>query len=597
MSIQVLTELHEEVRRLFIAGSGMASGDLRLRALQPRLEKLADAAPVLGRLAEGVQALVESDADSSPGRLLELGTLLHAVMYTQGRTDTQGELVEAGADIPAGTTHVPYRKLKPLIDALTERGPGRLEIIRSALEEGLFGDIRTHRPAVIALEDSYAETAEFVQERVLPAIGARAVPLLLQELNLQGGKADGRRLLAIHRLRGPGDPSLYLTALAEGAAELQVAAASILGDYEDQEAALLEASRSRRKELREAALLALSRIPSTKAADRLMECLASEKDAPLAVEPLRLSQNPALTARVLSHAEGLLAEFGGAEKPEAGLIARMAAAVSSLGTKREEDVFSFLQKLLASPHFMKRETGEIQEEAAGLLLESGDPQALGFVESLHGEWNHRLISFALRAALRRLPPEAVYERYAPYVKEKKTAAAKELLQTIRRLTTGLSRIGDGAREAREAQPWDDRWLPLFIRLDEEELVCRFVPEAPEPEAAAYVLAKLDAQGGRRGNNPAPLLTALFRMDEALASERLLHVIEQRTLAGSWWYIEYDLQRLLQELPASFADRLERLAGQAKNEGIRRALEEAALVARNKEHGSKGEADKGEGIES
>ncbi|WP_426446163.1 hypothetical protein ACP26L_21310 [Paenibacillus sp. S-38] len=597
MSLQVLTELHEEVRRLFIAGSGMAAGDLRLRALQPKLEKLADAAPVLGRLAEGVRALVDSDAEGSPGRLLELGTLLHAVLYTQGRTGAPGELREAVADIPTGTTHVPYRKLKPLIDALTERGPGRLELIRSALEEGLFEDIRSHRPAVIALEDSYTETAEFVQEQVLPAIGARVVPLLLRELNLQGGKADGRRLLAIHRLRGPGDPSLYLTALAEGAAELQIAAASILGDYEDQEAALLEASRSRRKELREAALLALARIPSTKAADRLMECLASEKDAPLAVEPFRLSRDPDIMARVLAHAESLLAEFGGADKPEAGLITRMAAVVSSLGTKREKEVLSFLQKLLESPHFMKRETEEIQEEAAAHLLESGDPQALGFVESLHDKWNHGLISFALRAALRRLPPEAVYERYAPYLQEKNTAAAKELLQTIRRLTTGLSRIGDGYREARASQPWDERWLPLFIRLDEEELVCRFVPEAPDREATDYLLAKLESQGGRRGNNPAPLLTALFRMDKAPASEQLLHVIEQRTLAGSWWYIDYDLQRLLQELPASSSGRLEKLAAQAKNEGIRRALEEAALYARNKEHGPKGEADKGEGIES
>ncbi|MCZ8520377.1 MULTISPECIES: hypothetical protein [Paenibacillus] len=585
MSIQVLSELHGEVRRLFIAGSGLARGDLRLRAMQAQLEKLGGSAPIFAKLSEGVQALLDADAEEAAGRLLELGTLLHAVLYTQGRTEAAGELIETPAEHPTGETPVPYRKLKPLIDALTERGPGRLEVVQSAYQEGMFGDIRTHLPAVDALGDTYTEIADFIQTKVIPSIGERAEPLLLQRLDLEGGRAEARKLHCIHGIRGAADPSLYLRALAEGAPELRIAAVTILGGYPEQEDVVLEASQSRRKDLREAALLALSRLATVQAADRLLEELTSAKDPELAVEPIRKCAEPGLTARVISYAEELLGQFREESKPEETLVERMAAAISCLSVKQGEEVRQFLQKLLDTPGFMVKETEESQEEAALALLEQGGPATLGFVEGLHRKWSGLHLSYSVLAALRTLSPGELYDRFSPYLQYGSSPKRMQLLHTIRQHSAHLDDPAIRTGEAAGTYTWDPRWLPLFIANDDEELVCRFAPDAPDPEVTSYILAKLQADQGKRVNYPALLLSTLKRMRHEEAPEALIRVLEQRLeqRAGSsaWWYIEHDLLRLVQELPASYAGRIEGLAGLATNEGVRRSLVEAAQALQNK----------------
>ena len=65
MSIPVLIEVYDEMRRLAIAGSAVAPGDFRLKKLIPPLEKSGEKAPVFAKVAQAATAVVESVGGTS----------------------------------------------------------------------------------------------------------------------------------------------------------------------------------------------------------------------------------------------------------------------------------------------------------------------------------------------------------------------------------------------------------------------------------------------------------------------------------------------------------------------------------------------------
>ena len=70
MSIPVLTQVYDEVRRLSIAGSVVAAGDFRLKKLVPPLEQAGQKAPVFAKVAQAVEAVVESNEKTAAEALL-----------------------------------------------------------------------------------------------------------------------------------------------------------------------------------------------------------------------------------------------------------------------------------------------------------------------------------------------------------------------------------------------------------------------------------------------------------------------------------------------------------------------------------------------
>src|SRR3954451_10450173 len=92
MSIPVLGEVYDEMRRLAIAGSAVAGGDFRLKKLIAPLEKMGEKSPVFGKVAKSAQAVVESNEKTGAAALLELTGLVNAILYTQGETGIAGEM-------------------------------------------------------------------------------------------------------------------------------------------------------------------------------------------------------------------------------------------------------------------------------------------------------------------------------------------------------------------------------------------------------------------------------------------------------------------------------------------------------------------------
>src|SRR6478736_9495666 len=92
MSIAVLMQVYDEARRLAVAGSVTAGGDFRLKKLLPPLEQAGAKAPVFAKVAETVKGVVESKEKTSATALLELTSLVNAILYTQGNTGLAGTI-------------------------------------------------------------------------------------------------------------------------------------------------------------------------------------------------------------------------------------------------------------------------------------------------------------------------------------------------------------------------------------------------------------------------------------------------------------------------------------------------------------------------
>src|SRR3954463_15657903 len=92
MSIAVLTQVYDEARRLAVAGSAVARGDFRLKKLLPVLDQAGAKAPVFAKVAASARALIDGPGETSAENLLELASLVTAVLHTQGETGVAGPL-------------------------------------------------------------------------------------------------------------------------------------------------------------------------------------------------------------------------------------------------------------------------------------------------------------------------------------------------------------------------------------------------------------------------------------------------------------------------------------------------------------------------
>ncbi|MHB8900262.1 MAG: hypothetical protein ACYC6Y_16045 [Thermoguttaceae bacterium] len=223
MSQSLLAQVHNELRRLACAGSVAAPGDVRLKALVPRLRRAGARSPAMAQVAEAVAHLVDSDEDTSAAALLDLASLVHSALTTHGRDGVEGEWEQPGTIDLGGrlTLPIPASVLRPLLQALAGVGPGRLPILCDALNRGLFDDVRLLGPALAALDDPSAEVADFIANQVLPVYGAAILPPLRAGFDPKGRAGHARRLLLMHRLDPAGSRALVQRALHAGSRDVK----------------------------------------------------------------------------------------------------------------------------------------------------------------------------------------------------------------------------------------------------------------------------------------------------------------------------------------------------------------------------------------
>ena len=487
MSIPVLVQVYDEVRRLAIAGSVVAPGDFRLKKFIAPLEQAGQKAPVFSKVAQAAAKVVESNDQTSADSLLELSTLINAILYTQGETGIEGKLAPIPTtDLGLQVTQTSARVLKPLLEALTTTGSGRLEIIKDAQERGAFKDLRLIKAALSALDDSYSEIADFVSAKILPLYGTAILPELRAKFDQKGRGGHVRRLSLMHQLDPAGTREIVKQALEEGSKEVKVAAIECLGTSSEDLVFLLDQVKSRAKDVRQAALKGLAQSDSQDAVTALRTAFAGN-DIELAVAPLRSSRNPDVLKFAIEEAARLRDELmAGTEKDAKEVAKRVERFLLQLECLRDRDdqatekflleTFGRREKILAK----KGDVGgaDIRERLVSVMLTASKPCLLALADA-HASLTENELPEAFQAAYRVWSPEKVFDEFSPYLKgasgKKKRGDPSVAKQTaIAEALSGNWRwkrfSWDPDADEELLKHVDPKWLELAVELKNMDLV-------------------------------------------------------------------------------------------------------------------------------
>ena len=261
MALPLLNELQERLHACAIAGLNVIGEDFRLARALKQLAQAQASSPVLARIYQTAAPLADPACADKASVLLDAITLVDAVVLTQAGCGVQGELEPMAAGCPGIDSGARYSELSALYTALTTRGSGRYEILRTALDENrpALRDFRLMEALAGALGDSYSEIADLAA-RILSTM-PQAVPLLKRGLDPASKKKDMvRRIDIIQAAAGARENALYLRLAEEGSTVIQEAAVRALRHDPANIPLLIEYVGKAKGGVRSAALEALSQM-------------------------------------------------------------------------------------------------------------------------------------------------------------------------------------------------------------------------------------------------------------------------------------------------------------------------------------------------
>ena len=484
----------------------------------------------LGEVADAMEATVNPETGKSQEKLLELATIVNAIVYTQGETGIQGGMEKVDCIGLCYPTDISYRKLMPVISALTSKGSGRLEIIRQFFENENYKDIRLVMPLIDALGDKYPEISDFVSG-ILKQYGQAIIPVLKKKLDIKGGRRDGKIVDIISYLCGREEKEFYLNAIENGCEEVKVNAIKALEDLPECEELLIVLSKDRKKEIRDAALYALGKMSSEGSVKCLLEALSgTDRDA--AFVAIKRDNSLVMTARLL---EGLLLSlrslnensnvlpftkksqksFDKSELPIKSEVKHFMTLLRCMYGRKDKRIFGVLKTFVENAEKIKDfklcgEQYNIIRIAAENILAFENEEAYDFLVESVNKYSNTIIDFSFEAAIRSRTPEYVFNTYSPFLKKgTKTFAHNEIVRVMsyycdfeenyripnfyqepRRVTSfsfnGSFRIAtsytsnDNLYQEQNSVieksniEWDKRWKKLLLEGDEISLGCKIV---------------------------------------------------------------------------------------------------------------------------
>lgn len=593
MSTALLQELKDEVRRLYIAGSDLTVGDFRLKKLLPKFEQLGERAPIFKRLGEGIIAVIEPEIGTevhSAQRLQDLNQLLSSVLYTQGITSPEGEQLSLN-NIPLSlSSHLSYRKLSAVQVALTTKGGGRYEIIEEAFKEGLFHDLRLVHLAMGALNDSYVEIAEFAADHILPAYGSQIIPLLVENFDSAGGKAESLKLKVIAKTGGDEVLDLIYQAAMTGSDQVRTTAIKLLAPHKAYEAELIEWSRSKKRVIREAAYDALAVNGSDSAVERLYEASLG-KDKETVNSALYKCQSTLLTERLthdLSAELSALPEVQKDKEKVEDIWSNVRLKLRALSDKQSTELEALFRNVLEQYLFYMTLGWERLVNVAVIYMSRLETEEAR--ELLRRNAEHDLEHFknssvyvteVFKKAYTFLSPERVYELYVDilikgYEASPLSKIAKERKRLVETITDivihheyktyeEVSLFADKGRytyyiemlpQEQIEQSFDRRWLEHFIEQDEFTLVSAFA--RPGHQATeTYLLAKLKKSPEFRNRFANLFIMGLVRVgiQEDALHEALMAALEDDRNKECYEFEPFVFQQLCQ-MSSSYYDRVQ-----------------------------------------
>jgi HEAT repeats len=590
MSLALIQESAKEARRLAIAGSPLAVGDFRLKKLVAPMEQAGAKVPVFAQVAKAIGDLVNGREADSAANLLNLSTLLNAILYTQGQSGAEGDYRELEAfATTCSSTRTPARMLKPLVQALTTTGGGRFEIVKSACERGAFNDLRLIDPAIQALGDIYPELADLVAKKILPIYGPGIVPRLKATMDIKGKKQDARKLGLMHQLDPAGTLELCKTALEDGSPEVKAAAIACLGKHEECLPLVLEQANAKNKLLRAAALEALAehdRPEITKLFTELIQCNALD----ILAGPFRALRNRQILNSLLAEGKRV---FDLILKGDEEQIPRYWEILDCLGHRKEPEVEEFVLTCFGQGDRVAKLKGAKNSNVAGadlivrltsLLYGMGLPKTLGAILAKHGALPPLAFGYVLRSALRTWPADKIYQEFSPLLGQTKGAGKEKNFELQRNIRAGCrggaAETGyfegaecdsDGALTPKSVE-WDARWLDAAIKADELDIVCCLARPAHK-RAVTYLVNAIDSKNRFQTDS---MMEALARCQYSKITDVFLDQVTKRTKNAGAFHHEFQvLLNSARHLPATDLPRLEKFAAKLDEKYIDGFLEALA----------------------
>lgn len=604
MSIAVLVQVYDEVRRLAVAGSAVAPGDFRLKKLVPPLEQAGAKAPVFARVAQAAQAVVDSSEKTASASLLELATLVNAILYTQGENGAAGELkpletTDLGG--AGGPTQASARMLKPLLEALTSTGSGRLELVRDAVKRGAFKDLRLVKPALDAVDDPYPEVADLIAQKVLPGYGPAILPELRAKLDVKGRGGHLHRLRLMHRLDPEGSRDVVRRALDEGSKEMRVAAIECLGTTGDDLTYLLEQAGSKARDVRAAALRALGAAGTSSA--QVIGALKKAIDGPdieLIITRLKQSRLPEVRDYVLAQAERQFDEVLALKdakkdaKKQGPAIARLQKLVHCLEGRTDAKAEAFLLRCfdeVPTLAAMKKAnpSGQDFNELLAYVLSQGTPKMRRRLAAAHKTLSGDMLEPAFDAARETMTPAEFFKEFSPLLAalapkrggggSKKAAEVEraDALAAVLTSSAGSDYYGPGVgyagyddaddgdddddeEEGDEAggggpprRELDPRWLDAAIDAGAVDVVC----DLARPGHAKVNQFLSDRIAGAKPYDAHDLLQTMVRIGHPGVADAVIGVLKKHAKSSSsYGYYGYWYGRMIAELPRSAFPKLE-----------------------------------------
>jgi hypothetical protein len=591
MSIAVLNQVYDEARRLAVAGSVVARGDFRLKKLIPPLEQAGATAPVFARVAQCAKAVVEGPEEKSAENLLELTSLVSAVLYTQGETGAPGKLEQVeSVDLGGEVTQISARLLKPLLEALTNTGSGRLEIVTEAHERGAFRDLRLVKSALNGLDDPNRDVAEYLAEKVLPMYGKAVLPEVRAKFDPKGGKGHPRRLKLMHQIDPSATRDLVKQSLEVGSKDVKITAISCLGAEKEDLAYLVEQSASKTGDVRQAAYNALAKIDDPAAVAVLAKAITG-KDLMLAVHAISESKSDKLADLLVDEIRSGWDDLRKLkDKKKVGDAAeRLTDLIHALPNREYPPADALALDLFARRAEMAKVKGsgyysgsDVIEAVLDRMADGPKPLKVALAHA-HAELADAELGAAVRAAREALPPAEVYDLFAPYVLAtvgikpgKKDKAVRAALNKRDAILDGLDADyihsywydedeDDGAGGDEKTPPLDPRWLDLGVKIENLGLV--FSAGRPGHAASdAFLSRLLDAELSKKSSNSIDdIVQVMARVEhpgvtEAVTASYEKFVLKKKGYAYTYWYDE-----VIPVLPKSAIPQLEAFCPKLKDD--------------------------------
>lgn len=579
MSIAVLNQVYDETRRLAIAGSDLAKDDFRLKKLVPPLEKAGGKAPVFAKVAEAIEKVVDPSTKDTSEALLQLSTLVTAVLYTQGETGASGKLTDIETqefDLP--TSDASARVLKPLIEALTTTGSGRLEIIRDAHQRGAFKDLRLVKPAVAAIDDVYGEIGDFVADQVLPMYGKAIYADLRDTLDLKGRGGHVRRLRVMHRLDPKATQEFVEQALESGSKEVKLAALECLKGSKDHISYLLEQVQAKSKDIRRVALDGIAESKDKEVVETLIAALKGS-DLELAVGPASINRSPQLLKFLLEEGQRQFEDLF-ATKDKAKLktkLGRFHSFLYAFQSRSDKKSDAFLISCLKRREKLEKLKGgdDVAYRVAMLVVDNDSKVGQKLLVETHESLSPPLLNLAMQAALRTCKPEAVFELFSPYFLAKPTKKRgndpvrdkREVVQNVLHYAAeyrnyygyyGYYDWGYQREKWLEKVKLDPRWLDAAIEQDELETV-QALARPKHKGAIAYLSQTMDAGLKKKGSDLdyglTNVLDTMVQIKHPDVVDYYVAALEKMGRSKRYYY-GYWLLRLVPELPISALAKIE-----------------------------------------